>query len=44
MRMSLLKDGCDTKIVLTLSDDTFCAGLLLHSWYKADLLPELGVL
>lgn len=27
-----------------LSDDTFRAGLLLRSWHKADLLPELSAL
>ena len=32
------------KLHTCLSDDTFHAGLLLHSWHKAGLLPELGAL
>src|SRR5258708_38442249 len=32
------------KLHTWLSDDTFHAGLLLHSWHKAGLLPELSAL
>jgi len=32
------------KLRTRLSDDTFRAGLLLRSWHKAGLLPELGAL
>ncbi len=30
------------KLRTRLSDESFHAGLLLHSWHKAGLLPELG--
>ena len=30
------------KLCTHLSDESFHAGLLLHSWHKAGLLPELG--
>ena len=30
------------KLHTRLSDESFHAGLLLHSWHKAGLLPELG--
>src|SRR5260370_40699678 len=32
------------KLCTCLSDDTFCTGLLLCSWHKAGLLPELSAL
>ncbi len=32
------------KLRTRLSDDTFRAGLLLRSWHKAGLLPELSAL
>jgi hypothetical protein len=30
------------KLCTRISDETFRAGLLLHSWHNAGLLPELG--
>jgi hypothetical protein len=30
------------KLCTRLSDESFRAGLLLHFWHKAGLLPELG--
>ena len=30
------------KLCTQLSDESFCAGLLLCSWHKAGMLPELG--
>jgi hypothetical protein len=37
-----MDDMWEPYIHTRLSDESFCAGLLLRSWHKAGLLPELG--